>query len=119
MTNEGSLKRVTFNPGVFGGKPIVRGMRISVELVLIAPRVQHHSPELRAVDRRLLGPAARVSRRPDGAGKRERKPAPVPPMASGPCSLLARWREQPLVGRPEVDPGRLHSGAGVSVEHQQ
>lgn len=28
------LKRITANPKIFGGKPIVRGMRISVELVL-------------------------------------------------------------------------------------
>jgi uncharacterized protein (DUF433 family) len=28
------LQRITANPGIFGGKPIIRGMRISVELVL-------------------------------------------------------------------------------------
>jgi uncharacterized protein (DUF433 family) len=28
------LKRITADPAIFGGKPIVRGMRISVELVL-------------------------------------------------------------------------------------
>ncbi|HWR59819.1 MAG TPA: DUF433 domain-containing protein [Thermodesulfovibrionales bacterium] len=28
------LKRIAFNPDIFGGKPIVRGMRISVELIL-------------------------------------------------------------------------------------
>ncbi len=28
------LKRITVNPKIFGGKPIVRGMRISVEQVL-------------------------------------------------------------------------------------
>lgn len=28
------LERITANPAIFGGKPIVRGMRISVELVL-------------------------------------------------------------------------------------
>jgi uncharacterized protein (DUF433 family) len=28
------LKRITADPGIFGGKPIVRGMRISVELIL-------------------------------------------------------------------------------------
>lgn len=28
------LKRITANPEIFGGKPIIRGMRISVELVL-------------------------------------------------------------------------------------
>jgi uncharacterized protein (DUF433 family) len=28
------LKRITADPAIFGGKPIVRGMRISVELIL-------------------------------------------------------------------------------------
>lgn len=28
------LDRITADPAIFGGKPIVRGMRISVELVL-------------------------------------------------------------------------------------
>ncbi len=28
------LKRITSNPKIFGGKPIVRGMRISVEMIL-------------------------------------------------------------------------------------
>jgi uncharacterized protein (DUF433 family) len=28
------LKRITANPSIFGGKPIIRGMRISVELIL-------------------------------------------------------------------------------------
>jgi uncharacterized protein (DUF433 family) len=34
MSEEDLLQRITANPGIFGGKPIVRGMRISVELVL-------------------------------------------------------------------------------------
>ena len=28
------LDRITSNPEIFGGKPIIRGMRISVELIL-------------------------------------------------------------------------------------
>ena len=28
------LNRITSNPEIFGGKPIIRGMRISVELIL-------------------------------------------------------------------------------------
>jgi uncharacterized protein (DUF433 family) len=28
------LQRITADPGIFGGKPIVRGMRISVEMIL-------------------------------------------------------------------------------------
>ena len=28
------LTRITADPGIFGGKPIIRGMRISVELIL-------------------------------------------------------------------------------------
>jgi uncharacterized protein (DUF433 family) len=34
MTNNSLLGRITANPDIFGGKPIIRGMRISVELVL-------------------------------------------------------------------------------------
>ena len=34
MIDETLLRRITVNPGIFGGKPIIRGMRISVELIL-------------------------------------------------------------------------------------
>jgi uncharacterized protein (DUF433 family) len=34
MTDKELLRRITANPQIFGGKPIIRGMRISVELVL-------------------------------------------------------------------------------------
>jgi uncharacterized protein (DUF433 family) len=34
MADQKLLKRITARPDVFGGKPIVRDMRISVELVL-------------------------------------------------------------------------------------
>ena len=34
MAQEDLLKRITAWPDVFGGKPIIRGMRISVELIL-------------------------------------------------------------------------------------
>ncbi len=34
MEKEQLLRRITARPDVFGGKPIVRGMRISVELIL-------------------------------------------------------------------------------------
>ncbi|MCL4537518.1 MAG: DUF433 domain-containing protein [Nitrospirae bacterium] len=34
MKNEDLLKRITFNPAIFGGKPIIRGMRIAVEHIL-------------------------------------------------------------------------------------
>ncbi|MFZ3122206.1 MAG: DUF433 domain-containing protein [Thermodesulfovibrionales bacterium] len=34
MTDEELLKRITFNPAIFGGKPIIRGMRIAVEHIL-------------------------------------------------------------------------------------
>jgi uncharacterized protein (DUF433 family) len=32
--DEAILNRITADPEIFGGKPIIRGMRISVELVL-------------------------------------------------------------------------------------
>ena len=34
MVDETLLRRITVNPEIFGGKPIIRGMRISVELIL-------------------------------------------------------------------------------------
>lgn len=34
MAEEQLLKRITADPEIFGGKPIIRGMRISVELIL-------------------------------------------------------------------------------------
>ena len=34
MPDADLLKRITVNPEVLGGRPIIRGMRISVELVL-------------------------------------------------------------------------------------
>ncbi len=33
-TEQDLLNRITANPEIFGGKPIIRGMRISVELIL-------------------------------------------------------------------------------------
>ena len=32
--DEAILNRITADPEIFGGKPIIRGMRISVELIL-------------------------------------------------------------------------------------
>ena len=34
MSHSELLKRITVRPDVFGGKPIVRDMRLSVELIL-------------------------------------------------------------------------------------
>lgn len=34
MAGDRLLKRITADPEIFGGKPIIRGMRISVELIL-------------------------------------------------------------------------------------
>ena len=34
MTHEALLQRITARPEVFGGKPIIRDLRISVELIL-------------------------------------------------------------------------------------
>ena len=31
MTDPRLFKRITANPAIFGGKPIIRGMRISME----------------------------------------------------------------------------------------
>ena len=57
MTNTELLARITARPDVFGGKPIIRDMRISVELILslLAQGVTEEAiledyPELEAAD---------------------------------------------------------------------
>ena len=34
MDEQALLRRITVNPEIFGGKPIIRGMRISVDTIL-------------------------------------------------------------------------------------
>ena len=34
MNNQNLLERITFNPQVLAGKPIIRGLRISVAMIL-------------------------------------------------------------------------------------
>jgi len=61
------LKRITANPEIFGGKPIVRGMRISVEQVLgllaqgeTEPAILADLPGLEAADIRACIEYARA-----------------------------------------------------------
>ena len=49
MTQQDLLGRITATPEIFGGKPIVRGMRISVELIL-GLLAQGESPEVILAD---------------------------------------------------------------------
>lgn len=57
MAREELLSRITADPRIFGGKPVIRGMRISVELVLAllaagqtAEAIRADYPELEAED---------------------------------------------------------------------
>lgn len=57
MADERLLARITANPQIFDGKPIIRGMRVSVELVLsllaqgeTAERILEDYPGLEAED---------------------------------------------------------------------
>jgi uncharacterized protein (DUF433 family) len=49
MTDQDLLKRITSNREIFGGKPIVRGMRVSVEMV-VNLLAQGESPEAIVAD---------------------------------------------------------------------
>jgi uncharacterized protein (DUF433 family) len=44
MTGQGLLGRITSNREIFGGKPVVRGMRVSVETV-VSLLAQGESPK--------------------------------------------------------------------------
>jgi uncharacterized protein (DUF433 family) len=57
MLEEKLMNRITANPKIFGGKPIIRGMRISVELILSllaqgasAEDLQEDYPDLESED---------------------------------------------------------------------
>jgi uncharacterized protein (DUF433 family) len=57
VADENLLRRITVDPEIFGGKPIIRGMRISVELILSLLRqgeswqaLQDDYPELESAD---------------------------------------------------------------------
>ena len=57
MVDQELLKRITADPEIFGGKPIIRGMRISVELILsllaqgeTAESIQSDYPDLEPDD---------------------------------------------------------------------
>lgn len=47
MADPKLLKRITVRPEVFGGKPIIRDMRISVELILSLPKAKPQKPSWR------------------------------------------------------------------------
>jgi uncharacterized protein (DUF433 family) len=55
MPDQELLKRITVRPEVFGGKPIIRDMRISVELIL-GLRAQGETPEAIMADYPNLEP---------------------------------------------------------------
>jgi len=57
MHDDALLSRITADPEIFGGKPIVRGLRVSVELILsllaqgqTAQEILDDYPELEADD---------------------------------------------------------------------
>ena len=43
MVDETLLQRITANPEIFGGKPIIRELRISAELILRPPGSGGHT----------------------------------------------------------------------------
>jgi len=48
MNDADLLKRITVNPGIFGGKPIIRGMRVAVEHIHTPGRVL--PPSIRGIN---------------------------------------------------------------------
>ena len=73
MPEQDLLNRITANPEIFGGKPIVRGMRISVELILSllaqgesVEAILSDYPDLEPEDIRACIAYARGSKDPDG-----------------------------------------------------
>lgn len=70
MSHTDLLNRITVRPDVFGGKPIIRDMRVSVELILsllaqgVTPEAKHRSrraPAVASADRTTFGRCHRQS----------------------------------------------------------
>ncbi len=61
MDEQGLLKRITVNPKIFGGKPIIRGRRLAVEHVLgmlaAGERLKPSFEVIRGWKRRISKPA--------------------------------------------------------------
>jgi uncharacterized protein (DUF433 family) len=56
MTEDELLDRITVNPAIFGGKPIIRGMRVAVEHVL-GKLAAGDTPERLLLEYQFLEPA--------------------------------------------------------------
>ena len=75
MIDENLLGRITANSEIFGGKPIIRGLRISVELIL-SLLAQGETHETILADYPELEPDAPVGRQNLYSSVRFRSPPP-------------------------------------------
>ena len=79
MTEDEALERITVDPAIFGGKPIIRGLRMAVEHVLgtlaageTPENILHEYPFLQAADIQACMAYAHRSGAPPGEQVHER-----------------------------------------------
>ncbi len=122
-TTEELLRRITARPDVFGGKPIIRDLRLSVESVLaflsqgVAPEeiLQDH-PGLEPEDIRACAAYARLAVARGDAGGEDDHPRSGPSQA-GSARPAATLRE--LAARPLEERHRAIGAAAIAVDARE
>ncbi len=125
-TSEELLRRITARPDVFGGKPIIRDLRVSVESVLaflsqgVAPEeILHDHPGLEPDDIRACAAYARlaVARGAAAAAGAGGQPRSAPSRSGSAHSGRATLRE--LAARPLEDRHQTIAAAAITVDARE
>ena len=126
-TSEELLRRITARPDVFGGKPIIRDLRVSVESVLaflsqgVAPEeILHDHPGLEPEDIRACAAYARLAVARGAAaapGGESDQPRSGPSPAGS--TLPARVTLRELAARPLAERHHAIGAAAITVDARE
>lgn len=125
-TTEELLRRITARPDVFGGKPIIRDLRLSVESVLAflsqgaePEEILHDHPGLEPEDIRACAAYARlaVARGDASAAGGEGDHPRAGPSRAGSARPAATLRE--LAARPLEERHRAIGAAAIAVDARE
>ncbi len=124
-TTDQLLLRITARPDVFGGKPVIRDLRMSVESVLaflsegLAPEeILHDHPDLEPEDILACAAYARLAvARSAAEGAEGDQPRSVPPRSGSARPARATLRE--LAARPIEERHRAIAASAISVDARE
>lgn len=124
-TTDELLRRITARPDVFGGKPIIRDLRVSVESVLaflaqgVAPEeIVHDHPDLEIEDIHACAAYARLAVARDAAAVTAGEGARPRPGAS-PAGSASRPTLRELAARPLEERHHVIAAAAITVDARE